>query len=75
MFAWIPRSVTLSTLSRALSSVYNMRLNILIGAVLSFIHIMNNTGPKIEPWGTPVVIMMMSDFVLSRSTYCCLLFK
>ena len=34
---------------------------------------MNTSGPKIEPWGTPVVIGMYSDLVLLDSIYCNLL--
>ena len=32
---------------------------------MSFMYIMNNKGPKMDPWGTPVVIEVMFDLVPS----------
>ncbi len=31
---------------------------------------MKSNGPRIDPWGTPVVISSMSDLASSNSTYC-----
>ena len=36
----------------------------------SFIYDKNNTGPKIEPWGTPHDIVLMFDETLTYDTYC-----
>ena len=36
----------------------------------SFMYMMNNSGPKIEPCGTPVVIDNIFDLILSMSVYC-----
>ena len=33
------------------------------------------SGPKIEPWGTPVTIGRVSDLVSFTSTNCCLFDK
>ena len=38
----------------------------------SLMYIRNNNDPRIEPWGTPVVIVSKGDFMLLNSTYCCL---
>ena len=46
------------------------KLNILLACAKSFMYMMNNSGPKIEPCGTPVVIDNIFDLILSISVYC-----
>ena len=35
----------------------------------------NNSGPSTDPWGTPLVIVRLSDFKPERDTYCSLFDK
>ena len=46
------------------------KLNILLACAKSFMYMMNNSDPKIEPCGTPVVIDSIFDLILSISVYC-----
>ena len=55
---------------RVVSSAYIMNLNMLLASEKSFIYIINNNGPMIEPCGTPVVIGKMLDFMLFICVYC-----
>ena len=41
-------------LFRVVSSAYRMKLKYSVQYGMSFIYMRNNSGPKIEPWGTPV---------------------
>ena len=36
-------------------------------------YMMNNNGPRIEPWGTPVDVSSILECVSSISTYCFIL--
>ena len=45
------------------SSAYVMKLKCEVDCAMSFMYIMNNKGPSIEPWGTPVVILPSSEGV------------
>ena len=51
-------------LFRVVSSAYIMKLNMLLASEKSFIYIIHSNGPRIEPFGTPVVIGKMLDFML-----------
>ena len=35
---------------------------------MSFVYMMNNKGPRIEPWGAPVVMFAREDLMLINST-------
>ena len=41
----------------------------------SFLYIRKRSGPKMEPWGTPVTIGKVSDLVSFTSTNCYLFDK
>ena len=49
------------------SSAYKMKLNFLLDLIMSLIKILNNKGPTIEPWGTPVLIDCMDDLTSNHS--------
>ena len=38
--------------------------------IISFIHILNKRGPRIEPCGTPVLIDTIDELISSICTYC-----
>ena len=57
------------------SSAYVMKLKCEVDCAMSFMYIMNNKGPSIEPWGTPVVILPSSEGVSLYITYCFLSVK
>ena len=44
-----------------------MNLNILLDAVISFTLIINNSGPSIDPWGTPTLRRAYVDLLLRKS--------
>ena len=46
------------------------KLNTLLACAKSFMYMMNNSGPKIQPCDTPVVIDNIFDLILSISVYC-----
>ena len=46
-----------------------MKINLLLDLIMSLIKILNNKGPTIEPWGTPVLIDRMDDLTSSIFTY------
>ena len=52
------------------SSAYKMKSNFLLDLIMSLIKILNNKGPTIEPWGTPVLNDCMDDLTSSIFTYC-----
>ena len=54
------------------SSAYMIGQKLVLAFARSLMYIRNNNGPRIEPWGTPVVIVSKGDFMLLNSTYCCL---
>ena len=51
-------------MNNVVSSANIMNLNELLEWMISFIYIMNNKGPNIEPWGTPIVISASKDLAL-----------
>jgi len=48
---------------------HKLKLNILLAYANSFVYMINNSGPKIETCGTPVVIENILDLILSISLY------
>ena len=46
------------------------KVKMLVAFAKSFMYMMNNSGPKIEPCGTPVVIDNIFDLILLISVYC-----
>ena len=54
------------------SSAYMIGQKLVLAVARSLMYNRNNNGPRIEPWGTPVVIISKGDFMLLNSTYCCL---
>ena len=59
-----------NVLSRVVSSAYMMGVNVSLAMARSSIYIKKRRGPNIDPWGTPVVIISVADWVLLNSTYC-----
>ena len=57
-------------LSRVVSSAYKIGQKLVLAVARSLMYIRNNNDPRIEPWGTPVVIVSKGDFMLLNSTYC-----
>ena len=49
---------------RAVSSAYIIQLNNFVALGRSLMYIIKSNGPRIDPCGTPVVILRVSDFVL-----------
>ena len=47
-------------LNEVRSSVYIIKLNILLALGRSFMYIINNMGPRIDPCGTPMFIDKIS---------------
>ena len=54
------------------SSANRIKLKSVLVFTKSSINVRKRRGPKIDPWGTPVVICAISEFWLSKLTYCCL---
>ena len=50
-------------MKKLLLSAYNIEFRCLVTVGRSFIYNKNRSGPKIEPWGTPVVIFSLSDYL------------
>ncbi len=65
----------LRILDNVVSSAYTMKANRSLTFDISFIYIINSSGPRRDPCGPPVFISSISDFVLSKSTYCFLSVK
>ena len=59
-------------LTSVVSSAYSIALNLSLTICKSFIYSMNNNGPNIDPWGTPVEIGNVFDISSSSFTNCCL---
>ena len=57
-------------MNNVVSSANIMNLDELLEWMISFIYIMNNKGPNIEPWGTPFVISASKDLALLICTNC-----
>ena len=54
-------------LESVVSSAYIMKWKRLLDSGKSCIYIMRRSGPKMEPWGTPVTIGRVSDLVYFTS--------
>ncbi len=55
-------SITLAPVAQiTVSSAYNGTLEKLRYCLISFIYMINRSGPRIEPWGTPRLIQLGSD--------------
>ena len=51
-------------LDKVVSSAYIIKSNFLVDSEKSFIYMINNKGPRIEPCGTPIFKGKISDFYL-----------
>ena len=51
------------------SSAYKMTFKLSLTVCISFIYMINRSGPKIQPWGTPVSSSLIEDVVPLKSTY------
>ena len=56
--------------NRLVSSAYSINSKLFVAFGILSIYIRNNSGPKIDPWGTPVIRGDKHEVVLSISTYC-----
>ena len=62
-------------LDKVVSSAYIIKSNLFVDSGKSFIYMINNNGPIIDPCGTPIVKGKISDLHFSISVYCFLFFK
>ena len=58
---------SIKTLVSSANEIENISFETLLR---SLIYIMNKSGPRTEPWGTPQVITLVCDLLLSRNTNC-----
>ena len=65
----------LMVLDKVISSAYIIKSNFLVDSEKSFIYMINNKGPRIDPCGTLIVKGKISDLLSSISVYCFLFFK
>ena len=65
----------LMILDKVVSSAYIIKSNFFVDSGKSFIYMINNNGPRIDPCGTPIVKGKISDLLSSISVYCFLFFK
>ena len=65
----------LMVLDMVVSSAYIIKSNFFLDSGKSFIYMINNNGPTIDPCGTPIVKGKISDLLSSISVYCFLFFK
>ena len=65
----------LMVLDKVVSSAYIIKSNLCVDSGKSFIYMINNNGPRIDPCGTPIVKGKISDLLSSISVYCFLFFK
>ena len=65
----------LMVLDKVVSSAYIIKSNFSVDSQKSFIYMINNKGPRIDPCGTPIVKGKISDLLSSISVYCFLFFK
>ena len=65
----------LMVLDKVVSSAYIIKSNFFVDSGKSFIYMINNNGPRIDPCGTPIVKGKISDLLSSISVYCFLFFK
>ena len=54
--------------SMLVSSAYITNFSLSLTVITSFMHILKNNGPSIDPWGMPVVISVVSEFWLLKTT-------
>ena len=45
-------------------------LKIELALLMSFVYIINNNRPKMDPCGTPVIIFLKLDLMPPNGTYC-----
>ena len=64
----------LMVLDKVVSSAYKIKSNFLVDSQKSFIDMINNKGPRIDPCGTPIVKGKISDLLSSIYVYCFLFF-
>ena len=57
-------------LGKVLSSAYIIKSNFVVASDKSFIYMINNKGPRIEPCGTPICKGKISDLQSSISVNC-----
>ena len=57
-------------LDNVVSSAYMIKLKILLALGKSLIYRIKSKGPKIDPWGTPVITGNVVDLVSSICIYC-----
>ena len=62
-------------LDKVISSAYIIKSNFLVDSEKSFIYMINNKGPIIDPCGTPIVKGKISDLLSSMTVYCFLFLK
>ena len=58
----------LMVLTKVVTSAYLIKLNILPAFGKSFMHIIDNKGPRIDPCGTPMFIDKISDLAFLHSS-------
>ena len=58
-------------LDNVVSSAYMIKLKILLALGKSLIYRIKSKGPKIDPWGTPVITGNVVDLVSSICIYYC----
>ena len=58
--------------NKLVSSANSIGLRMFETFTISFIYMIKSNGPNMDPWGTPQVIFMYSDYVLLYNTYCAL---
>ena len=61
--------ISLSLMITVVSSAYNMQNNISDTLQMSLMYIMNNRGPRIDPWGIPHLIGWVDECASSKATY------
>ena len=65
-------NIDLPDTDMSVSSANNMIKLDLHAVCISFTYNKNNRGPKIDPCGTPQLILPISDLTPLYTTYCCL---
>ena len=65
----------LMVLDKVVSLAYIIKSNFFVDSGKSFIYMINNNGPRIDPCGTPIVKGKISDLLSSISVYCFLFLR
>ena len=60
--------MSISLMITVVSSAYNMQNNISDTLQMSFMYIMNNRGPRIDPYGIPDLIGGVDECASSKTT-------